>query len=238
MNTKPSFVSVANLLSNLNDAELAILVNNPQKLKELAVKLVSEDVESTYFVPIADKDVPKTLKENTVKWRKKASDLSYTGPVVWRVREGFSLKDHAPNAGPCWQAFEYLKSWVLKNDEPTKSCYVYFIPRLIEGSTGKNVDEQMALMAETRKRYGLPEHHLSTFGSAAMLTGLVLAHHKRTGEKTPLNQLWARTDTLREDGDRLNVGLFDALGLRCGDYDWDDHRGDGLGAFPLGAELG
>lgn len=236
MNMKPSFASVVNLLGNLNDAELAALVNNPKKLKELAAKLVSDDVANTFFVPIADKDLPAKFKEITVKWRRLASDLGYTGPIVWRVREGFTLKDHAPKAGPCHEAFEYIKDWKFQNDEPTKSAIVFWIPRLLENSKSKTVEEQSVLLAETCKRYSLSEHHMFSFGSATMLSGLILAHFKRTGEKAPLNCERARTDTLHKDGNRLNVN-FGAGGLDCDLYNWDGGCGDNLGAFPLGVEL-
>lgn len=238
MNTKPSFAGVSKLLNGLTEQELAMLVANPKELKKLASSLVAKDIESTYFVPIADKDVPEKFKEMTVNWRKLASDLGYTGPVCWKVREGFTLKEHAPLAGPCYEAFKYLQNWSLKNDEATKSAHVFFIPKLLEKSTSKAVEEQKVLMTDTCKKYGLPEHHLASFGSAAMLTGLVLAHFKRTGEKTPVNCYWTRTDTLRGDGNRLGVGGFGEGGLRCVGWDWDDRRYGDLGVFPLGVELG
>lgn len=237
MNTKTSFAAVANLVNALSEDELAALVDNIKHVKKFAGDLVIEKVQNTYFIPIADKDVPEHMIESTTKWRKLAGDLGYTGPVYWKVREGFTLKDHSAKAGPCYQAFEYLRNWNLKNDEPTKSCHVYFIPRLVEKSISKNVDEQMKLLSETRKRYELPEHHLASFGSVAMLTGLVLAHFKRTGEKTPVNSYWVRTDTFHGVGLRLHVGDFDESGLYSG-WLWDGYRFDKLGVFPLGVELG
>jgi len=211
MNTKSTSAAFLKFDSSLTEEERAVLINNPKLLKQLG--------------------------ERMIKWRKFAIDLGYDGPVLWRIREGFTLKEHAPNAGPCYQGFEYLKNCIFENDEPTKSAYVFFVPRLIETSTDKNVDEQMALMAEMRKRYDLPEHHLTSFGSAAMLTGLVLAYFGHAGERTPLNMFWARTDTLREGRQRFAVGPFSEEGLICDYCTWDLKRLDNLGCFPLGVEV-
>lgn len=195
---------------------------------------------NNFFVPISDEDVPDKFMETLVKWRKLASDLGYfgyTGPVVWRVCPGFTLKAHASLAGPCYEAFEYLKLWVLQNDEPTKSAYVFFIPSLAEDSTRKNVEDQKTLLAETRKRYSLPEHHLSNFGSAAMLSGLILGHLKHTGDKSSLVSCMVRTDTLLQDRIRLHLN-FDDGALRCAPGNWSDDVPDDLvGTFLLGVEL-
>lgn len=213
MNTKNSLVSVANLISGLSEEELA----------------------NTFFVPIADKDLPAKFKEITANWRKLATEHGYTGPVAWRVREGFTLKEHAPRAGKVYDDFRYLQEWKLQNDEPTKSASIFWIPELLVDSKSKNVDQQKALMAETRTRYALPEHHLSSFGSSALIVGLVLAHFKRTGERTPLNCEWARTDTPHEDGRRLCVGDFGEYGPFCSS--WNDSSDNDLGVFAVGVEL-
>ena len=115
---------------------------------------------------------------------------------------------------------------------------IFWIPRLLPRSTGKTVDEQRVLMTDTRAKYGLPEHHLSNFGSAALLSGLVLAHYKLSGERVPLRGLWARSDTLHSDGRRLNVGDFDETGLSCASGAGMAGATVLLGAFPLGEELG
>lgn len=239
MNMKPTFPGVSELLNGLTEQEQAMLVANPKELKKLASSLVAKDIESTYFVPLADKDVPEKFKNMVPKWRKFASDLGYTGPICWRVREGFTLKEHAPKAGPCYEAFEHLRGWPL-NGEATKSAHIFFIPRLVDKSTSKNVDEQMKLLSETRKRYELPEHHLSSFGSTAQLAGLILAHLKCTGDKSSLDRYVVRTDTLLLGCRRLHLH-FSGDALDCvlaGFWLWVVGRYDLLGVFPLGVELG
>lgn len=237
MNPNATFKGVSAMLTPLTDEELRALVDSPESVRRLAVALVGKKDRGTFFRHISDKDVPENLSHLVVPWRRLASDLNYTGPVIWDVREGFTLQRHAPKAGPCYNKFEHLHDWKFSNDEPTKKAIAFFVPRLLTASTKKNVDEQIALMSDVRQAHGLPAHHLASFGSAAMLTGLVLAHFKRTGERTPLNCFWARTDTLRTGGNRLRVGGFDGNGLYCSYWD-GGVRYDDLGVFPLGVELG
>lgn len=187
-----------------------------------------------FIAPISDKDLAEDLREVAAKWRKLAAELGYAGPVAWKVKAGFTLKQHAPKFGPCVENFAYLQDWQLQNDEPTKDGIVFWIPRLLPGSTAKTADEQTKLLADLRQRYDLPETHLTGFGSAALLAGLILAHFKITGERVPLDRYWVRTDTLRAGGRRLDLGGFVADGLRCGSYGWHDSARDYLGCFALG----
>jgi hypothetical protein len=238
-NRKASFNAIAALITGLTDDEQLALVDKASEFKKFVADLVRTVVENTFFTHVDDKDAPAHLVGAVAKWRKLASDLGYTGPVLWAVKAGFSLKSHAPLAGPCYEKFGYLQDWKLRNDEPTVDCMVFFIPRIV--ATKKNVEEQTLALAELRKEYGLPEHHCTSFGSAALVSGLILAHFKRTGERTPLNADWVRTDTLDSDGNRLELGDFDESGLYCDDS-WGGHRNDiradGLGVFPLGVEMG
>jgi len=248
MNRKASFVSVVRILSDLSDEELTAVVEKPELLKQFAAKLLADLVANTYVVALSDSEAVDLLVSNykyteadakalVAKWRKLASDHGYTGPVAWKVRAGFTLKSHAPQAGPCYEQFGYLQDWQLKNDEPTADSIVFWVPRLLEGSVSKDIEEQKALMTDVRVRYELPEHHMSSFGSAALIAGLVLAHFKRTGERTPLRNFYVRSDAIRAGGDRLSLGCFDEDGLVC--LGWDgDVRCVFLGIFPLGVELG
>lgn len=239
MNRKPSFDGIVAALNHLSDEEKCALVDKPQALKEFAGKLVTEMVSNIHHLtPLSDKDLAECLQSVAVKWHRLAAKLGYTGPVAWRVRAGFTLKHHAPQAGPCFDNFNYLQDWKLKNDEPTEESIVFWIPRLVSKSTSKTVAEQMTLLKSLRKRLKLPDHHLTSFGSAALISGLILAHFKRIGERTPPNCYWVRTDILHACGYRLNLGRFDEYGLRCYDWYWDGYRSSGLGCFPLGVELG
>jgi hypothetical protein len=231
---KASWRSIVAMLNELDELELLALADHPQAVKTLARQIRTEAVENTFFAPISDKDLAEDLREVAAKWRRLAAELGYAGPVAWKVRAGFTLKQHAPKAGPCEQNFAYLQDWELRNDEATKDSVVFWIPRLLPGSTAKTADEQTKLLSDLRQRYDLPASHLTSFGSAALLAGLILAQFKLTGERVPLDRYWTRTDALNADGDRLVLGAFDEQGLDCGHYDWDDFRYGRLGCFALG----
>jgi len=238
MNRKASFNGLAAILTELSEDEQLALVDCPEELKKFAGDLVIQIVQNTFFIPLSDHDVAEKLAETTLNWRKLAAELSYTGPVVWKVKEGFTLKAHAPKAGPCYENFQYLQDWNIRNDEPTKDSLAFWVPRLVTGSKSNNVEGQIAILAELRQRFGLPDHHLSSFGSASLDSGLILAHFKRTGERTPLNGEWVRTNSLSAAGLRLDLGAFDADGLDCSRWLWsDDERYPNVGCFPLGVEL-
>ncbi|MDP3900516.1 MAG: hypothetical protein Q8Q23_05570 [bacterium] len=238
MNNKVSFNALATLMKSLSEDEQRVLLESPEELKKFVGDLVIKIVQNTFFIPLSDHDVAEKLAETTLNWRKLAAELAYTGPVAWKVKEGFTLKFQAPKAGPCYENFQYLQDWNIRNDEPTKNSFAFWVPRLVQGSKSKNVEEQISILAELRQRFGLPEHHLSCFGTAALDSGLILAHFKRTGERTPLNGEWARTDSLDSGGARLSLGGFDASGLYCGGWHWDDARRPRIGCFPLGVDLG
>ncbi len=221
------------MLGDLDEPELLALADNPQEVGKLARELVARAVESIFFTPVSDKDLAEELRGLAAKWRRLAAELGYAGPVAWKVKAGFTLKQHAPKAGPCEQNFAYLRDWEFRNDEATKDGIVFWIPRLLPGSTAKTVNEQMKLLADLRQRNDLPATHLTSFGSAALLAGLVLAHFKITGERVPLDRYWVRTDTRRADGIRLGLGDFDESGLCCYSY-WGDYRYVDLGCFALG----
>ncbi len=242
MNRKVSFNALAAILTQLSDEEQVVLVENGDYLKRIAGKLAVRAARNRFFVPLSDQDVPAGLAETANKWRKLAAELGYTGPVAWRVRAGFTLKVHAPKAGPCYKNFGDPQYWSLKNDEPTANSLVFWVPRLVPKSMGKSVDEQMSILGDLQERFGLPAYHLSNYGSAALLAGLIFSHFKRTGERTPLKKLWARTNTLgsyRGCCGCLSLGDFGEGGLSSGDdFFWGVGGYSGLGCFPLGVELG
>lgn len=208
MNRKPSFDAVTDMFKSLTEEEQLAIVDSPSELKKFAGDLAIKIVQNTFFIMLSDNEAPEKFAETTLKWRKLAAELGYTGPVIWMVKGGFTLKVHAPKAGPCYQNFQYLQDWKLKNDAPTKKSLAYWVPRLVPGSKNKNVEEQIAILTELRQRFTLPEHHLASFGSASLLSGLIFAHFKRVGERTPLKGEYTRTDTLYSDGLRLYLGDF------------------------------
>ncbi|MEK7508345.1 MAG: hypothetical protein AAB568_00625 [Patescibacteria group bacterium] len=236
---KASVPSLVDFLSSLSYAQQVALTDNRrrERIVNLLDALIGEEAANTFFTIVNDPDVPARLAETGANWRKLASDIGHDGPVAWSVKHGFTLKKHAPEAGPCYEKWAYLQNWNLKNDEPTADSLVFFIPRIV-GTTWKYAQEQVGILADLRKQYQLPENHLTSFGSAALLAGLILANFKHKGERAPLNRCWVHTDTLDEGGNRLNLGHFNEAGLGCGDIRfWVNYRfGGSIGVFPLGIE--
>lgn len=223
-------------LSRLSDQKLAAVIASMDRVEELANQVLLEEAKNTYVVPLDDKDVPKQLDRSCSKWRKFAADCGYYGPVVWKVRAGFTLKNHAPLAGPCFLNLDYIQDWELRNDEPTKDGYVFWVPRIVEGSTEQSVSNMETIRAKHRDLYELPESHAVSFGSVGLLFALILAHFKRTGERVPLRFWGAASDSFDEgSGVRLAVGSFDEDGLRT-ESDWDEDDSGFVGFFMLGVE--
>lgn len=151
-----------------------------------------------------------------------------------KVKAGYTLKGHASQDKNSYSKLGYLQSWSLKNDEPTKDSLVFWVPRLADGSTSKTTPQMEKLRKEYRKNYSWPAHHATSFGSIALLFALILAHFKRTGERVPLQYLYAASDTFLVDGCRLVAGSFGELGLFC--LRWNEGAGGLVGFFLLGVE--
>lgn len=188
-----------------------------------------------YFTPITDADVPTEHQATLAKYRKLAEEhgVSANVPLCYRVRAGFTLKSHAPQVGPCYEDFWYLQGWNFE-DKPTEDCLVFWVPRLVTGSTSKTVDEQRNLLSDLRQHLELPEYHLSGFGEVAFVAGLILSHFKVTDEHVPLETSWARTDTCGNNSYHFG-SRFLSEGVAC-DRIRDDVRSNGCGVFALGVE--
>lgn len=193
--------------------------------------------QSDYFTPLSDAHVPERHQAILAKYRQLATEhgVPVTTAVCYRVRAGFTLKSHAPKAGPCYEQFAYLQGWNF-SDEPTSDCTVFWVPRIVNGSTSKTRDQQTQMLADLRIKLDLPAHHMSGFGKVGLLAGLILAHHKATQERIPLNQCWVRTDICLADDYRFRLGCFVGSGLRCDHWRSGDDAVAYLGAFALGVE--
>jgi hypothetical protein len=188
-----------------------------------------------YFTPLPDADVSEHHQATLAKYRRLAAEhgVPATTAVCYRVRAGFTLKTHAPKAGPCYCGFNYLQGWNFQ-DDPTSESLAFWVPVILNFSTEKTVDRQIAYLAFLNDRLQLPAHHMSGFGQVALVAGLILAHFRATGKRVPRNILYVRTDTCDADGRRLDLH-WDGAALRCGR--WDDDADYLLGAFALGVEL-
>ncbi len=189
-----------------------------------------------FFTPILDADVPGEYRATLAKYRQLANEhgVPTTAPVCYRVRAGFTLKSHAPMAGPCRRGFDYLQSGNFP-DEPTIDCIVFWVPCILNASTSKTKDQQRTFLADLGRKLGLPVHHLSGFGKVALVAGLILAHLKAACERIPFPEC-VRTDTCYADDYRLGLGYFGAAGLDCVDEVFDGTASARLGVFALGVE--
>jgi hypothetical protein len=190
-----------------------------------------------FVIPLSDHEVQERYPQFAdclVPWRKLAALMGYTGPIAWLVEQGFTLKKHAPLVGPCYGNLSYLQDWNF-DDTPTGNFLVFWVPRLAEKSTGKDISSMVEHRKVLKKSYKLPGNHATTFGSIQLQFALILAHFKRTGgERVPLSGLYAVSDSL-DDGNRLVAGSFGGGGLGCVSWVGVFGRGD-FGFFLLGVE--
>src|SRR3989338_2612496 len=149
-----------------------------------------------YFIPVSDEDVPEQYKSTLVAYRKLAAEhgVAANTAVCYRVQAGFTLKSHAPKAAPCHDSYRYLQDWNFQ-DKATSNSFVFWVPRIMNDSTNKTTSQQITFLADLRTQLELPDYHMSGFGQVGLVAGLILAYFKATGERIPLNNCWARTDT-------------------------------------------
>lgn len=243
MNRSVSFDCVASWWHKLDDLQKSAFADDPAKVSAYLNFRVKEIANNTFVVARSDEQAIQILAQDncgreqaeiSVKsWRKYASNMDYSGPVAWKIKQGFTLKIHAPLAGPCYEDLEYLQTWPFA-DTPTVDSLVFWVPRLAEQSTNKNATQMEIHRTEQRQAHNLPSTHCDRFGSIASLFALILAHFKRTGERVPLRCLYAASDTIHADGARLVAGVFNSPdGLDC--YGWRDPVDvDFIGFFLLG----
>jgi len=172
-----------------------------------------------------------------------ATDLNYFGSVAWLAPEGFDFRKHASLIGPYSRSLRELRDLEEKLDneecEPTSSGLVFWIPRVIPRSNKRTANGQINLLRRWRKKYELPKHHLKSYGTLSLLSGLMLLHYRLTRERVPSYCCYVRTDTERS-WNRFSVGGGGQQWLHCmtsifpgGDDEVED---ESLFAFPLGSE--
>lgn len=191
-----------------------------------------------FVTPLLDDEVRARFPqfaETLAAWRRYAACAVYAGPVAWRTQAGFTLKDHAPKAGPCNYQLVNIKNWTLKYDVPTDNSLVFWVPKLVTEGFNRTAGQMVRLRTELRAFHKLPVRHCTGFGSIALLFALILMHFKCTHERVPANFKYAVSDSFREDGYRLVAGRFSQDGLRCSHCD-DRREAPSLSFFLLGEE--
>ncbi len=200
------------------------------------VEVIQQFLASLIWVtPIGDKQVPERLQEKVAAWRRRAKAKGYDGPICWLIEPGRWLRQHVPLLGKCLENWGYMVGWKFKNDEPTKRWLVFWIPVFEKESTDKSVEDQFAWMADVRKRDGLPENHLTSFGPGVVVAGIMLAHKTRSGEEVPSREYIVRTDTFLEDGGRFDLQFY-PKGLHGDRWHWNGVAGPHFCCLLLGVE--
>lgn len=241
-----SYKAVQAVLRILNDEEILAWVDDPKAVKKFLKEQAKKASDGTFVIPLDDDEAVQFLVDRKghtedearakVKvWREAAIKMDYRGPICWLVKAGFTIKIDAPKAGPCYDNLNYLQGRELQNDEPTVDSLVFWIPKLAEGSTGKNYQQMVSQRGLLRDTFNLPANHCQSFGSIALNFALILAYYKLKGDRVPANCLYAASDTLHVRGYRLIAGDFGQNGLHC-DY-WVGNAGGHVGFFLLGVEL-
>lgn len=178
-------------------------------------------------------------------WHRLGKEIAprMAGPIAVDVSAGFTLQEHAWQDPAGWEHFHCFRHGNrIQGEESTQPSIVFWIPKILRDSQAKHVWQQKLLLDEVRRRYNLPSHHLSGFGPATLVAGLLLERYRRTrGQKTLVIDKWVRTDTFGSLG-RLNVGWTrkerssKKAHLNCLDWDWGEKAYDRLGMFPIGIE--
>ena len=246
MNRKISFDCVVAWWLGLSDEQKSAFGDDTTKVAAFLDARAKEIEENTFVIHLLDKEAIQFLIQHKgyisykaqaiVKaWRKYAILMGYNGPVAWKVKQGFTLKTHAPLAGPCYENLEYLQNWRFE-DTSTLDTLVFWIPRLVHNSMSKTVTEMEQYRGELQVHYEMPTNHCISFGSIALQFALLLTHFKRTGERVLPGGFYMVSDTLNLDGScRLVAGNFGSDGLSC--YDWNGSCGShDVGFFLIGIE--
>lgn len=145
-----------------------------------------------------------------------------------------TMKGTIPTVGPCVEDFRYLQGWNFP-DPPTQESLFSLVPTLLKDSTGKSVEEQRELLAQTRRRLELPDNgnHLSGFGSATHLSGAALTY-KAAGSDIFAGKI-VRTAICVSVGVRLNLHWCGAR-LDCDYWFWGGGRFAYVGVLACGVE--
>jgi hypothetical protein len=140
------------------------------------------DRNEVFVSALSNDAIPDHLKPTLVKWRKMTDEcFSYSGPIVWKVQAGFTLKRHAPYAGSYSRDLTHIQNWDFE-DKPTVNSFVFWIPRIVPGSDGYlEAWKQSLLLNDLRERFYLPSNHLSSFGDISLLAGLMVAYFEMVG---------------------------------------------------------
>ncbi len=178
--------------------------------------------------------------ENLVfSWRKIAAQLRCIHrPIAVRIHKGYTLWNHAAEISPYIKSARsyHSKDVEGKNDLPTKDALCFCIPQRVnyKSSWGKLRQQ----LTKIQQKECLPEHHLTRFGTAAEVSGLIQSYYNYTHECIPRNGNWVQTETKLDNGECISLGWrwFGELNITTGMISEEDAVGNS-GCFLLGMEI-
>ncbi|OGH93929.1 MAG: hypothetical protein A2538_03630 [Candidatus Magasanikbacteria bacterium RIFOXYD2_FULL_41_14] len=187
------------------------------------------------FSPILD-----LYRAEVDAWRRYADTLGYFEDLAWMVPPGLTL-DGAIKAGLFTKNPEKKggiqtgeEMLALVQEPPTTDSIVLWIPQMIDNSDSKDVATQQRMIGGLTQQVGLPAGRTPSFGSATLLTNLILGYRRETGnmeENMPPKGKFVRTDTLDKDGHRVCIGGGSGNGNIWFVGDRDDQATFGLGCY-------
>ncbi len=151
--------------------------------------------------------------------RRCASDHKHDGIAFWRVKAGYTVREHAAQDKNCRDSLQYVKYWNLPSDVPTKDSIVCWVPRLALDSTNKTICEMQKIRERLLESCNLSEPQDTEFGSIGLLFALINAHHKLTGERVPLALRYAVSDSTHGNSGHLMAGSHSEGNLNLGHWD-------------------
>lgn len=227
------------------DDDLRKVMSQPSLAKSIAGAIMGQNKPiAEFYTLLSDDEAVAWIVERAGKseeearqivngFRKKARKQGVDDDIKIHVevQPGCAFKQNVPRMGPCWEDFQYLQEWDFP-DPPTEHCLVSWIPVPLEGSTNKNVNEQLELIDSFKNEAKLPSWYKVSFGSLNHVAGLTLAHFAAMGED-PFADLIVRTDSCNVVGHRLWLGWHEGR-LYCDYWNWDDDRISGFAVFAAG----
>jgi len=246
------FEDVSHLFGELTPEQRVALVANPDKLQNLAMLLAAQAKENKFFKALEICEATALLQ--TVMPR--AGDVGRLvcdcqdiadkvgtlkgDPIFWRVRAGVQFLPDIMELGPVEKRLNY--GYLDINDEPTtRDQLVFWVPCVIPWSLGKTVQEQIGLLEDLRResKGPLPVGFLDSFGTATVLSGLILTYYRLSGEKVlEPYYLEARTNTVFKSWvftRRIVIDSFGQDGLSFDTCLSDKRANDDVGCFAYGA---
>lgn len=217
--------------------ETTILSYREEVRAYLASLYAAETLTPVYAEPIPRYAIPRWLEHTHRAYLAMADWMGYHGPeaLAWQIYPGYTFTHDAPQEGLIAGADNRLTEWELVNNPPTGRCIAHIIPQIPPGGDWKTVAEQMEFMERIRRRFHLPPHHLTSFGTASLLSSVLLRLRNHFGIFLPAERYFIRTDTSHLFGP-LNMGGHGSEGLHWTDWDFLGDSDRCLGFLPVGID--